>query len=203
MQMISRATSAKATTSVRRMTGGNSPLLSGSGVPSCALGSWRSPGKGFVGGDLAARGLARLGSRRLGGRRLGGNDAHNGFPPPEAAMTRQQRRREPNWHHNVAGRRGFHRGSVSAAALDRMRRSVGRTEPPARGRVCWCRASNDAHLQRGSPMTQSFDRRPSSRVASALVFVSAVLLAPWRSPSAANAQMLGYASTQPNWISRR
>ena len=32
MQMISRPTSAMATTSVRRMIGGNSPLLSGSGA---------------------------------------------------------------------------------------------------------------------------------------------------------------------------
>ena len=55
MQMISRATSAKATTSVRRMTGGSSPLLSGSGVPSASFASWRSLGDGFVGGDLAAK----------------------------------------------------------------------------------------------------------------------------------------------------
>jgi len=46
-------------------------------------------------------------------------------------------------------------------------------------------------------MTQSFDRRPSSRVTGALVLISAVLLAPVLS-SAANAQTLGYASTQPN-----
>ena len=58
MQMISRPTRAIATTSVRRMTGGNSALLSGTGVPSRPLGSWRSPGKGFVGGDLADEGLA-------------------------------------------------------------------------------------------------------------------------------------------------
>ena len=53
------------------------------------------------------------------------------------------------------------------------------------------------HIQRGSPMTQSFDRRPSSRVTGALVLISAVLLAPVLS-SAAKAQALGYASTQPN-----
>ena len=53
-------------------------------------------------------------------------------------------------------------------------------------------------------MTQSSDRRPSSRVASALVLVSAVLLTPLAIPiaaaisSAANAQAFGYASTQPN-----
>jgi len=51
------------------------------------------------------------------------------------------------------------------------------------------------HIQRGNPMTQSFDRRPSSRVTGALVLISAVLLAPVLS-SAANAQTLGYASAQ-------
>ena len=54
------------------------------------------------------------------------------------------------------------------------------------------------HIQRGSPMTQSIDRRPSSRVARALVLTGAVLLAPAVFSSAASAQMLGYASTQSN-----
>ena len=54
------------------------------------------------------------------------------------------------------------------------------------------------HIQRGSPMTQSFDRRPSSRVAGALVFVVAVLLMLAMVSIAANAQTLGYASAQPN-----
>jgi lipoprotein-anchoring transpeptidase ErfK/SrfK len=47
-------------------------------------------------------------------------------------------------------------------------------------------------------MTESFDGRPSSRVAGALVLVSALLLAPSVFFSAASAQTLGYASTQPN-----
>jgi lipoprotein-anchoring transpeptidase ErfK/SrfK len=52
-------------------------------------------------------------------------------------------------------------------------------------------------------MTQSSDRRLSSRVASAFVLVSAVLLTPLVISSAkvissANAQTLGYASNQPN-----
>jgi lipoprotein-anchoring transpeptidase ErfK/SrfK len=47
-------------------------------------------------------------------------------------------------------------------------------------------------------MTQFSVRRPSSRVANAFVFVSAVLLAPLGMASAANAQTLGYASVQPN-----
>ena len=47
-------------------------------------------------------------------------------------------------------------------------------------------------------MTQSFVRRHSSRVASALVLVSAALLTPLMVSGAATAQTLGYASTQPN-----
>jgi lipoprotein-anchoring transpeptidase ErfK/SrfK len=54
------------------------------------------------------------------------------------------------------------------------------------------------HIQRGSPMTQSSDRRPSSRVASALVLVSAVVLTPAVVSSAANAQTFGYAYAQPS-----
>jgi lipoprotein-anchoring transpeptidase ErfK/SrfK len=47
-------------------------------------------------------------------------------------------------------------------------------------------------------MTQFSDRRLSSRVASALVLVSAVALTPLVVSSAANAQTLGYVSAQPN-----
>jgi lipoprotein-anchoring transpeptidase ErfK/SrfK len=49
-------------------------------------------------------------------------------------------------------------------------------------------------------MTHSFaaSRRSPSRVANALVFVSALMLAPLALPGAASAQVLGYASTQPN-----
>jgi lipoprotein-anchoring transpeptidase ErfK/SrfK len=92
--------------------------------------------------------------------------------------------------------RRFHRAGVSGVALDVKRRRAGRAEPPACGGVCWTRASSDAHIQRGSPMTQSSDRRHSSRVASALVLLSAVLLTPLVVSGAANAQTLGYA--QPN-----
>ena len=44
--------------------------------------------RGFGSQRLGGRrlGSRRLGSRRLGWHRLGGNDAHNGFPPPEAAI---------------------------------------------------------------------------------------------------------------------
>jgi lipoprotein-anchoring transpeptidase ErfK/SrfK len=47
-------------------------------------------------------------------------------------------------------------------------------------------------------MTQFSHRRPSSRVSHALVFISALLLAPSVFSSAASAQALGYASIQPN-----
>ena len=47
-------------------------------------------------------------------------------------------------------------------------------------------------------MTRFFDRRPSSRTASALAFVGAVMLMPAAFSSAANAQTLGYASVQPD-----
>jgi len=49
-------------------------------------------------------------------------------------------------------------------------------------------------------MTQSFvaSRGYPSRVASALVFASALMLAPLALPTAASAQMFGYASTQPD-----
>jgi lipoprotein-anchoring transpeptidase ErfK/SrfK len=47
-------------------------------------------------------------------------------------------------------------------------------------------------------MTQSSHRRPSSRVTSAFVFASALMLAPLALPGAASAQSLGYASTQPD-----
>jgi len=111
-------------------------------------------------------------------------------------MTRQMQHREPDCDHNVPWRRGFHRAGVSGVALDVKRRGACCAEPPGCGGVCCCRASSDAHIQRGNPMTQSSDRRPSSRVAGALVLVSAVWLA--LVSSAANAQTLGYASTQPN-----
>jgi lipoprotein-anchoring transpeptidase ErfK/SrfK len=53
-------------------------------------------------------------------------------------------------------------------------------------------------IQRGSPMTQSSHRRPSSRVTHALIFISALVLAPSMFASEASAQVLGYAATQPN-----
>src|ERR1700712_3017132 len=64
-QMISSATSANATTSARRITGGASALLSGTGVPSDPLlvgrslfwDFWRSLGSGLEDTGLAGTGL--------------------------------------------------------------------------------------------------------------------------------------------------
>ena len=85
MQMISRPTRAMATTSVRRISGGISVLLSGTGVPSLPLGGWRSPGKGFVGGDLEAKGLAveDLAVEGLAGEGLVGMTLTMVFPRPK------------------------------------------------------------------------------------------------------------------------
>jgi len=47
-------------------------------------------------------------------------------------------------------------------------------------------------------MTQSFDHRPMSRVAGALVLIGAVLLAPCLLSSTAGAQTFGYAPTRAN-----
>src|SRR6185312_16077978 len=117
MQMISSTTSAIATTSVRRITGGNSPLLSGTGMPSCALGSWRSPGGGFVGEDLAAEGLAAdgLAAGALAGEGLVGITLTMVFPCPKRRWKRQQRRRGPADTITSQGRR-------SSIALTRVPR---------------------------------------------------------------------------------
>src|SRR5436190_7978993 len=117
-------------------------------------------------------------------------------------MTRQKRRGEPDCDHNVTQTGGFQsrrcelcRVSQGCAATsgERNRRPPGAfvgAEHPM------------MHIPRGSPMTQSFDRRPSSRVAGALAFVVAVLLMLAMDSIAANAQTPGYqtpgyASTQP------
>jgi lipoprotein-anchoring transpeptidase ErfK/SrfK len=79
-----------------------------------------------------------------------------------------------------------------------MRRATSHAELAAGGGVVGAEHHTMRFIQRGSPMTQSFDRRPSSRVASALVFVSALLLAPCVSSGAAQAQAFGYAPVQPS-----
>ena len=71
-----------ATTSVRRMTGGNSPLLLGTGTPSRSWAGWRSP---VVGGDLAAEGLVDegLAADGLVGEGLVGMTLTMVFPRPK------------------------------------------------------------------------------------------------------------------------
>ena len=113
MAMISRPTREMATTSVRRITGGYSLLLSGTGVPSCPLGSCRSPGKGFVGGDLEAKGLAVEGLAVAGLSIEGLADTGlvgmtlTMVSPARGGDHRQTRPRDPDWHHNVAQTREF------------------------------------------------------------------------------------------------
>src|SRR6185436_5571380 len=132
------------------------------------------------------------------GHGLGGSDAHNNFPPPETAMARQKprRRRAELWRPNAVGGHKFHRGSVSGVVLDRCDAApTARNCRPAAAFVGAEHPTMHTSL-RGSSMTQSIDRRPSSRAARALVLISAVLLVPTAFSSAASAQMLGYASTQ-------
>ena len=79
-----------------------------------------------------------------------------------------------------------------------MRLSViGRAEPQPGNGVCWAE-HRQMHIPRGSPMTQSYARRPLSRVASALVLLSASSLIASTVSSAATAQTLGHAFTQPS-----
>src|SRR2546430_7945415 len=132
LQMISRLTRAMATTSVRRMTGGNSLLLSGTGVPSCPLGNWRSPGKGFVGGDLEANGLADEG---LAGAGLVGMTLTMAFPRPRwRSMGKRDlaiRTGTTTWRRTA----GSDRGGVSFVAPGKVapqRRPNGTADPRAR-----------------------------------------------------------------------
>jgi len=62
-QITNSETSAKATTSARRITGGSSALLSGTGVPSGALDFGRSP-------EAALRSLLLGGALRSSGKGL-------------------------------------------------------------------------------------------------------------------------------------
>jgi lipoprotein-anchoring transpeptidase ErfK/SrfK len=110
-------------------------------------------------------------------------------------MTRQWRRRETDCSHNAEKHCGFHRASVSEAALDVKRSAMGRPEPQPLYGVYWAE-HRTMHIPRGSPMTQSDVRRHLSRAASALVLISAALLIPPTLSSAANAQTLRYASPQ-------
>src|SRR5258708_6707026 len=169
--MIRSATSANATTSARRITGGASALLSGTGVPSDAVRGWRSPGWAFwrsLGNgleDTASAGTASAGTGLLGATLT------IVLPPREAAMTRQKRRRpRPELKaHNVGLSRRFHRGSVSMPRLDSPRLRASRTEPRSADPVDWPE-HHPMRIQRGSVMTQYFvaSRRYQSRLANAV-----------------------------------
>src|SRR5215218_9007816 len=121
------------------------------------------------------------------------------LPPREAAMTRQPRRRLRTElsRQNSASAQKFHRETVSIGPVDRRPIDFRRRELRSLGRVGFLK-HHLMRIQRGSPMTQSSRRRPSSRVSHALAFATALLLAPSVLSGAASAQTLGYASTQPN-----
>jgi lipoprotein-anchoring transpeptidase ErfK/SrfK len=118
----------------------------------------------------------------------GGNDT-------TAATARTELRRD-----NAGPSPRFHRGIVSDRAVDTVVIGSGRTELRSPGHVVGPEHHGDAYPV-GRHMTQSFaaNRRSSSRVTSALVLLSAVMLASAAFPGAAGAQVfgqpLGYAST--------
>src|ERR1700722_9867093 len=175
--MTSRATSANATTSARRITGGSSFLLSGNGVLTASLAGARSLGR--------VRNRLSPGSRlnwMLSLRRRVANRLRLPNPPPPPK---------------------FHRGIVSGGLLDSIGHLSIRTEPGSPGRVC-CEKHHLMRIAMGQIMTKTFagNRRPSPRVTNALIFAGALLLAPAILSSAASAQVLGYASTsQPGFPS--
>jgi hypothetical protein len=104
------------------MSGGVSVLLSGTGVPSFPFGGWRSPGEGFVGGDLEAKGLEveGLAVEGLAGEGLVGMTLTMVFPPPEAAIIDRRdlaiRTGTTTWRRHA----GSNRGGVSFVALDKV-----------------------------------------------------------------------------------
>src|ERR1700692_3341102 len=168
--MTSNATSAKATTSARRITGGNSVRLSGSGVPVASSGSARPLGRtrNWLFPLLAAD--------------MAGETRHRLMRRAQAGITRRLRKR-------------FRRRIVSAGPLDITSVSSSRREPCGPRRVGWAEASRDALSALGQIMTQAFarTRRPSPRVTNALLLAGAMLMAPVIFASTASAQVLGYA----------
>ena len=145
MAMIRSATSAKATTSVRRMTGGSSALLSGTGVPSGSLGEehahWEGHARWFSpreGANVGARPNCAPANRTL------------------ADLTR-------------GGPRRFHRGFVSDRHLDsdRCRHAPGGTASPpsafVRAESITRCASNGAAHDTASASTRRHPSRATRR----------------------------------------
>ena len=183
--MIRSATSAKATTSVRRITGGSSLLLSGSGVPYRRWQAGVRMGEGFADADLALP--------RLGGRRLARNDAHNGFPARSGDDRRRASRAglasQPGAEAKVPSRKREGSRLVDSGA------AAGRAEPagPAafvgaeHQRCASIGADHDTDIR-----SQAFvarDRRAGPR-RRCLAVAGAGL-------ERASAQVLGYASSAP------
>ena len=135
--MTSSATSAKATTSARRMTGGSSLLLSGSGVPTGSLGSARSLGR--TRNCLSPRNARMWLESRSRALRTG-------LRPPQ-----------PAHHAKVPSRKR------EAPLLDSARLVSSRMEPRSLGRVCCAEHQRDAHHRMGQIMAQKFagNRRQS------------------------------------------
>ena len=179
--MTSSATSAKATTSARRITGGCSPLLSGSGVPTFL---WEAR----VHWEGHATGSPPLWTEP-------GTEAGRRATAGSSATTRSARQS------SIGERTSLTR----AQSIDRARCvALGRTELREPRSRLLCRASFDAH-RTGQIMAQTSacDRGPSQRAINALVFAAALLLASAVFSSTASAQVLGYASTPQSALSAR
>src|SRR5260370_26998460 len=170
--MTRSATSAKATTSARRTTGGCSLLLSGKGVPP-----------------------APLDPRSLGPRSLG--RTRNWLSPRATAIWLESRSTLPDSSSlqpapvmKVPSRRR------ERSLLDGIRSICPGAELVSLGDVCCAEHQRDAHHRTGRHMAQNLtgNRRPSPRVTSALIFAGALLLAPVLLSSAASAQVLGFTS---------
>ena len=154
--MISSETSANATSSARRMSGGCSSGLAGTGAPSWLLEDWFVEGLRSPGGDLfderslgnGLPGNSLPGKSLLGAPRtmlLAAQSGTAAKPLANQTLAAQRRSREQR----------FHRGIVSTCLLDSARRNR------AAVRNCEARAAfvgaehHTMRIQRGSPMTHS------------------------------------------------
>src|SRR6266702_3873129 len=180
--MTRSATSAKATTSARRMTGGCSLLLSGNGVPPASLDP-RSLGPRSLGRTRNGLSLP-LSSRdgESGWSRNGTLPGSSSLQPalqPAPVMKVPSRKRE-------------------RSLLDGIRSICPAAELVSLGDVCCAEHQRDAHHRTGRRhMARNLtgNRRQSPRATRTLIFAGALLLAPALLSSAASAQVLGSASS--------